>query len=103
MDTANFSYIIPSHRLTVYVMGLITGYILHQYGKEIEMKSHFRKMWWLIAFGLLSYLISRAMNMNHIHYSYEKYEAAIYSALAPIAWCLILSWIIFASHINCGG
>lgn len=35
-DTANFMYILPAHRITVYIMGILLGYILRTY-KDLKL------------------------------------------------------------------
>ena len=37
-NTADYSYILPTHRATVYVMGIALGYFLQQLGKDIKLK-----------------------------------------------------------------
>lgn len=36
-DTANLSYILPSHRLTVYIIGIYLGYLLRRYPKGLKI------------------------------------------------------------------
>lgn len=38
-DTADYSYILPTHRLTVYVMGIALGYGLHHWGRDFKLKT----------------------------------------------------------------
>lgn len=37
-DTADKMYILPPHRVTVYIMGLFTGYILRKYNNVVLTK-----------------------------------------------------------------
>lgn len=36
-DTADFSYTLPSHRLTVYIIGIFMGYLLRYLPKDYKM------------------------------------------------------------------
>lgn len=38
--------------------------------------------------------------MGNLHYKYNAYDAAIYAALSPVAWCSIFAWIIYTTHIG---
>lgn len=38
-DTADYSYILPTHRLTVYIMGILMGYCLRYAGRNYPLKS----------------------------------------------------------------
>jgi hypothetical protein len=38
-DTADYSYILPTHRLTVYAMGIALGYLLRHCGRDFKLKS----------------------------------------------------------------
>lgn len=38
-DTADYSYILPTHRLTVYIMGILLAYCLRYVGKNYQIKT----------------------------------------------------------------
>lgn len=100
-DTANYSYIIPFHRLTSYVTGILLGYVLRKYGKEFKMKSSHLRLGWTVMFSLLSYVFTKAYEMNNL--GYKNDEAGIYAALAPMTWSFFMAWIIFVTEIGSGG
>ncbi|KAK6620386.1 hypothetical protein RUM44_006787 [Polyplax serrata] len=102
-DTANYSYIIPFHRLTSYVIGIFFGFLLRQYGKSCRVKSSYLRIGWTVTLTFLSYVLVKAYDMNRPEYVYDSMDAGVYAALAPIAWCLLVGWIIFVSHMGCGG
>jgi hypothetical protein len=37
-QTADFSYALPAHRATVYVMGIALGFVLHYSGRDFKLK-----------------------------------------------------------------
>lgn len=102
-NTANYSYIIPFHRLTSYIIGIFFGFALRHYDKHYRIKSSYLRLGWTITFSFLSYILTKASEMNYPGYVYNNKEAAIYAALAPIAWSLLVGWMIFVSQMGCGG
>ncbi|KAF7391343.1 hypothetical protein HZH66_009823 [Vespula vulgaris] len=81
-DTANMSYILPSHRLTVYIIGIFVGYLLRSLPKEYKMKKTTSYTGWILS------------KMGSIDYTYNPMHAATYNAFAPIGWCALFAWII---------
>ncbi|KAL3280802.1 hypothetical protein HHI36_004033 [Cryptolaemus montrouzieri] len=98
-DTADNMYILPIHRLTVYIIGILLGYYLR------KMK-HFRLSKLQIRIGnsialvsCLGSLLGPAF-MGKITYLYNPVDAAWYAAFAPILWCTSFAWIIFSVHVG---
>ncbi|KAH8331979.1 hypothetical protein KR067_006582 [Drosophila pandora] len=95
--TADYMYSFPPHRSTVYIMGILLGYVLRKF-QNAKLSSLQLRLGWLGAtFCLLASLLGPAP-MGDINYVYNSTHAAIYAAFAPIAWCLFFSWIVFVSH-----
>ncbi|KRT78515.1 Acyltransferase, partial [Oryctes borbonicus] len=97
--TADYMYIIPAYRLTVYVMGIILGYLLREH-KDIRLKQIYIHIGNVIA--LLSFIgaFLAPSFMGSYDYEYDPVEAAWYAAYAPILWCLCFAWIIYITHIG---
>ncbi|KAF6203729.1 hypothetical protein GE061_002063 [Apolygus lucorum] len=102
-NTADYSYILPTHRATVYVIGIAMGYILRQWGKDIKLKTSHLTLGWLISLVLFYQSYIWPSHMGDRFYVYDRLDAAIYSAFSPISWCLIFCWVIFTSHTGNGG
>ncbi|XP_039298057.1 O-acyltransferase like protein [Nilaparvata lugens] len=102
-DTADYSYILPTHRLTVYVMGIALGYGLHHWGRDFKLKTGQLTLGWFISLCLLYQSIVSPAKMSDRHYVYDRIDAANYAAFAPITWCLFFSWVIFCAHTGNGG
>ena len=101
--TADLSYIMPTHRLTVYLMGVVLGYILRHCGRDFKLKqSHLTLGWTLSAICLYLSVVTPSF-MGKVGYVYDAMHAANYAAFAPITWCLLFGWIIFTSYIGKGG
>ncbi|KAL1132309.1 hypothetical protein AAG570_010265 [Ranatra chinensis] len=102
-NTADYSYILPTHRASVYVMGIALGYLLRQLGRDVKLKSGHLTLGWFIAFAMLYQSMIQPSKMGSRFYVYDRMDAANYAAFAPITWCLFFSWIIFTSHTGNGG
>lgn len=97
--TADFMYIIPAYRLTVYIMGVLLGYFMRIY-KDLKLtKAQLRIGWWTSTIILLASFIGPAP-MGSINYEYNSMHAAIYAAWSPIGWCCFFAWVIFTSHLG---
>ncbi|XP_073983636.1 nose resistant to fluoxetine protein 6-like isoform X2 [Rhodnius prolixus] len=102
-NTADYSYILPTHRATVYIMGIILGYILRQWGRNVNLKKGHLTLGWFIALCMLYQSLVQPSKMGDRAYVYDRIDAANYSAFAPITWCIFFSWVIFTSHTGNGG
>ncbi|XP_046985969.1 nose resistant to fluoxetine protein 6-like [Schistocerca americana] len=102
-ETADFSYILPSHRLTVYIMGIFVGYFLRIYGRNFKLKKAYIGIGWMLVSVLFYLSFVMPATMGQESYKYDPLDAANYAAFAPIGWCLCFMWIIFVSYVNQGG
>jgi len=109
-DTAKFSdfisslYTMPYTRIGAYLVGFLTGYVLHRHrGKQLYMSKLTVAVGWvaststalLIMFGLYS----------HVHHwtGLQIPVAAFYNAVARPAWSLVIAWIVVACVNGYGG
>ncbi|KMZ09816.1 uncharacterized protein LOC6740135 [Drosophila simulans] len=95
--TADYMYSFPPHRSTVYIMGILLGYVLRKY-QNARLSSLQLRLGWLVATVCVLASLLGPAPMGDINYVYNSTHAAIYAAFAPIAWCLFFSWIVFVSH-----
>ncbi|XP_035739061.1 nose resistant to fluoxetine protein 6-like isoform X2 [Vespa mandarinia] len=93
-DTANMSYILPTHRLTVYIIGIFVGYLLRSLPKEYKMKKTTYYIGWILCTVMFFGSIFGPAKMGTIDYIYNPMHAAAYNAFAPIGWCALFAWII---------
>lgn len=92
-------YILPTHRATVYIIGLLLGYTL-RINKDIKLSKFTLKLGWVISIILLAASFIGPSPMGSINYKYDSTHAALYAAFAPIGWCSFFVWIIFTSHLG---
>ncbi|ALC49761.1 drd [Drosophila busckii] len=95
--TADYMYSFPPHRSTVYIMGILLGYVLRKF-QGAQLSSLQLRLGWLAATVCVLASLLGPAPMGDINYVYNSTHAAIYAAFAPIAWCLFFSWIVFVSH-----
>ncbi|KAB0797842.1 hypothetical protein PPYR_08835 [Photinus pyralis] len=96
-DTADHMYILPIHRATVYILGVLLAFLQCNYQSVNLSKSQIRlgNTLSLLCLGV-SFL--GPSFMGSIDYVYNPTDAAWYAAFAPIFWCLAFAWIIFTAH-----
>lgn len=92
-------YILPTHRATVYIIGILLGYSLRIY-KDIKLSKSTINLGWTISIILLAASFIGPSPMGSINYKYDSTHAALYAAFAPIGWCSFFAWIIFTSHLG---
>lgn len=101
-DTANLSYILPTHRASVYLLGVVLAYFLNTKKKITKNSVEGMTLWLLaIVLGLLS--MFGPYHTTEINFKYDPLYAAWYAALSPIAVGLGISWLIYASNNDYGG
>lgn len=101
--TASLSYILPTHRLTVYIMGVALGYALHRVPASFRLSSTSASLGWAFfaTLGLLP--VFGPHHAGTPAYNYDALEAAQYAAFAPILWSAFVCWGVFAIARGSGG
>lgn len=95
--TANHLYTLPTHRFTVYGIGLLIGFIMR---KERNFKvNNLSLLLGNCLSGLSALIIHGAcIRMTGMDVEYDKILHASFAAFAPILACIPVAWIIFLSH-----
>nr|CAD7428548.1 unnamed protein product [Timema monikensis] len=101
-DTANLSYILPTHRATIYLIGVLVGYWLRNM-RKIHLNKMAVGVGWTVAIALALLAMCGPYHMARLHYSYNPEDAALYNAWSPIVWSGFLIWAIFATEQGYGG
>lgn len=92
-DVASMMYIIPPYRFTVYAMGIILGYYLRKY-KDVKLtRKQVLTGWFITCLNFIATIMMCAFSVT-----YDPISASFFAAIAPITWCLIFCWIIFAAQ-----
>lgn len=92
-------YILPAYRITVYILGILLGYVLRN-AKRIEMDKSQIRIGDAVATFLFCLAFFGPAFMGSMDYKYNPTDAACYAAFAPIVWCLSFAWVIYKSHFG---
>lgn len=95
--TANHLYTLPTHRFTVYGIGLLLGFILRKYNTIKLSKPQFIAGQILNGILIMT-VISCGVAMTGVEVKYDVMLHSLYAAFAPIIYCLHVAWIIFSAH-----
>lgn len=98
-DTANFMYILPAHRLTVYLMGVCLAVVL-RHAKGMQLTKKQLQIGWYVNIVLVMAAFFGPAPMGSKNYVYNSTHAALYAAFGPIAYCSFFGWIIFTHHLG---
>lgn len=97
-------YYVTHTRYTIWLMGIIFGYVLTQFkNKEVKISITFNFLAWGAAIGTLFSIVFGPYSSQQPEYEPTIFEAATYDAFTRVAWGFTLSWIIFACHHGYGG
>ncbi|KAG7202798.1 hypothetical protein KM043_009961 [Ampulex compressa] len=97
-DTANLSYILPSHRLTVYILGIFVGYVLRYMPKGYKVNNTVQYAGWTLCTVMFLAAFIGPATMGSIDYVYNPMHAAMYNAFAPLGWCALFAWVAVMHH-----
>ncbi|XP_076666635.1 nose resistant to fluoxetine protein 6 isoform X1 [Andrena cerasifolii] len=97
-DTADFSYTLPSHRLTVYIIGIFIGHLLRYVSRDYKMNKVALYTGWILCTIMFCCAFFGPAHMGSLHYIYNPIHAAMYNAFAPIGWCAIFAWATVLYH-----
>lgn len=97
-ESADFMYIMPPYRFTVYAIGILLGYGLQKW-KHVKLSQLQLRLGW-IAF-IASLLITVTICAVNQHYS--PFNDALFASIASITISLFFTFIIFIAHLGHGG
>lgn len=92
-------YILPAHRLTVYIIGILLGYVLRN-TQKVKLDKVQIRIGDALAMVLFCVAFFGPAFMGNMEYKYNPTDAAWYAAFAPITWCFSFAWIIYKSHFG---
>lgn len=97
LETANLLYTLPTHRFTVYGIGLLLGFVLRRYNTTRPSKTQFI-VGEIVNGVLLTIVVACGVAMTGIDVNYNAMLHSLYAAFMPIVYCARVAWIIFSSH-----
>ncbi|KAF4517143.1 hypothetical protein B566_EDAN006442 [Ephemera danica] len=102
-DTANYSYILPTHRITAYIIGIFLGYYLKRNPDGLKLTKAQTVLGWTITGVAAAIPWFSPYPGCSKDFQYDATNAAIYSAFYPLFWCTFISGLILMCHQNRGG
>lgn len=99
VETGTLMYTKPTHRFTVYGIGLIVGFVLFKF-KDFKMSKRHYVLGWILSSLMFYVMVASAVQMINIDGEYDHVMHASFAALAPIFYCLPVAWIIFSSQMG---
>lgn len=99
LETANLLYSLPTHRFTVYGIGLLLGFLLRKCNEIKPTKLQINAGQFVSAASIAA-VIASGVVMTGVGVKYNVMMHAMYAAFAPILYCLHVAWIIFVSHLG---
>ncbi|XP_053600047.1 nose resistant to fluoxetine protein 6 [Plodia interpunctella] len=98
------AYIKTHMKMVTYLMGILTGYILHRIQSENYTLSRTLKFFaWITSIVLGSVTVFSVSVFYQEWYEYNVIEAAAYISLHKLAWGIANGWLIVACATGCGG
>ncbi|XP_017891312.1 nose resistant to fluoxetine protein 6 isoform X1 [Ceratina calcarata] len=97
-DTANYSYTLPAHRLTIYIVGIFLGYLLRYLPRDYKINKIALRTGWILCTIMFCCAFFGPAGMGSIDYVYNPIDAAMYNAFAPIGWCALFAWATVMYH-----
>ncbi|XP_069696140.1 nose resistant to fluoxetine protein 6-like [Periplaneta americana] len=102
-ESGNMTFVLPTHRLTIYLMGVVVGYVVHRTSGRIVLSKTQVWLGWTAAIFLALLAVFGVYRGAFPDYRYEPHENALYGALGPIMWSAYISWTIYATRAGYGG
>ncbi|KAI8439946.1 hypothetical protein MSG28_001397 [Choristoneura fumiferana] len=83
LDAAKYSYILPTHRATIYLIGVCMAYFLRNKKFDFTLSKTQARLLWVVCFALAAVTIASPYRMGLAGYQYEHAPAAIFAAFSP--------------------
>ncbi|CAG9562958.1 unnamed protein product [Danaus chrysippus] len=105
LDAARYSYILPTHRATIYLIGVLMAYFIKSKKSYLNLSDNQARLVWACSFALAAFTIVSPYKMGLEGYTYEHHQAAMFAAFTPILWGLsmcIAHWCICNEYSGVG-
>ncbi|XP_026745777.1 nose resistant to fluoxetine protein 6 [Trichoplusia ni] len=105
MDAARYSYILPTHRATIYLIGVVMAYLLKSKKLNFSLTTTQSRLLWAFCFTLMGATIATPYQWGLEGYKYEHYPAAMFAAFSPILWGIFMCvshWAIVNDYAGIG-
>ncbi|KAL4704138.1 hypothetical protein ACJJTC_003423 [Scirpophaga incertulas] len=103
LDAAKYSYILPTHRATIYLIGVMMAYFMRTKKLNFSLTNMQIRLCWCVCFALAAFTIVSPYKMGLEGYQYEHGPAAAFAALSPILWGMFMCLTHWAISHNYAG
>ncbi|KAL5011613.1 hypothetical protein ScPMuIL_010164 [Solemya velum] len=96
-------YVKPWCRMGPFIVGIITGYILHKTNCKINIRWYWNTLGWLLAIGSGLTVLYGLHGVVEGRYANSVEVAALYNALSRTIWAAAVCWVILSCATGHGG
>ena len=97
-------YVRPWARMSPYIIGFLTGYILHKKHCRVQMNKVYVVIGWCLSIGMaLSTVYGLYYYYSHPETKMPMVASGFYVSLCRTAWSLSLAWLVVACASGYGG
>ncbi|XP_026326406.1 nose resistant to fluoxetine protein 6-like [Hyposmocoma kahamanoa] len=103
LDAARYCYILPTHRATIYLIGVAMAYLIRNKKCNFTLSFVQTRLLWISCFVLMMFTICYPYQMGLEGYKFEPGPAAAFAAFSPIMWGIHMSvahWAICNSYLD---
>ncbi|XP_049865237.1 nose resistant to fluoxetine protein 6-like [Pectinophora gossypiella] len=103
LDAARYCYILPTHRATIYLIGVAMAYFMRTKKLNFTLSSMQTRILWALTMGIMGFTLCYPYQMGLEGYTFEPGPAASFAAFSPIMWGVYMSlahWAICNSYTN---
>ncbi|XP_041972895.1 nose resistant to fluoxetine protein 6-like [Aricia agestis] len=104
LDAARYSYILPTHRATIYLIGVLMAFVLRA-KKSTSLTDNQVRALWGVSFAVGLFTLISPYQMGLEGYKYEHLPAALFAAFSPVLWGLAMGighWAICNDYAGIG-
>ncbi|KAM3968323.1 drop dead [Aphomia sociella] len=105
LDAARYSYILPTHRATIYLIGVAMAYFMRTKKLNFTLSNNQVKLLWAVCITLAAVTIVSPYHMGLEGYEYEPNQAATFATYSPILWGVFMCmahWAICNNYAGLG-
>ncbi|XP_033725178.1 nose resistant to fluoxetine protein 6-like [Pecten maximus] len=102
LDWFNEMYQRPYSRISPYLIGILTGYVLWRTDRKVQMSKLTVLIGWALSLTCVISVVYGTLQENKGHLNSLQVDG-VYNAVCKTVWSLGLAWIIFACNTGYGG
>ena len=97
--TSEKMYGLPTHRFTIYAIGILCGFFLRKF-PNLSLSKFQYHIGTILTSALMFFAVFGASLMSIPGYEYNNIDAANYIAFTPIMYGIFFAWIILTAQLG---